>query len=82
MTAPNRRGFDLTTEILDVLASATTAMRTESLSRVFRAVGVVGNGGDPIPIERIDAVLEELRVAGQIERVRARGGTARYRAMN
>ena len=69
----------LSAALLDVLASVTTPMRADSLVKVLHVTGFVRSSGDPIPIEQITAALDEMIVAGQVEKVR-RHGTAHYRA--
>lgn len=71
----------LAAELLGILSDVTAPMRPGSLSRVLHVTGYAGDDGNPIPVEQIDAALEELLVAGQVEQVWRRG-TAAYRAMN
>ena len=70
---------ELSTALVDVLSSVRSPMRPDSLVKVLFCTGIIGPNGDPIPVELITAALNELVLAGRVEKVR-RHGSAAYRA--
>ena len=71
----------LAAELHNILSSANAPMKPDSLGRVLHVTGYVDGKGDPFLSEQIDAALQEMILAGRIEKVWRRG-VASYRAMN
>ena len=72
----------LADEVLKILIaeSAYPPLSAASLSRVLHVTGYSGRP-EPVPVHELEGVLQDLMVAGQVERVYSARLGARYRVM-